>query len=123
MTKTLRTFLLLSLLSSGLWGCLTNPNQPPVLLRGDVLEYPDAALKAELTGSVVVRYNITAAGRVSTAEVVSAEPAGVFDEAALKAVRGWRFRPGRRDGVESSFSGLTSTIEFNFGEADDYPAR
>lgn len=111
------------LLCLGLVGCLTNPNQAPVLLRGDALEFPPAARDAGLSGSVVVRYRVTAAGAVRDAEVVSAEPAGVFEAAALKAVRGWRFRPGRKKGVATDFVGLTSTIEFKFGETDDYPER
>jgi len=110
-------------LSLALAGCLTNPNQQPVLLRGDVLEYPEAAREAGLTGSVVVRYSVTAEGKVVDAQVVSAQPAGVFDEAALLAVRSWRFRPGLRKGEPSNFAGLTSTIDFQFGEADDYPDR
>jgi len=112
-------FLLLSLLS----GCLTNPNQPPSLLRGDALTYPEAARDQGIQGAVVVRYDVSAEGRVANAQVVSAEPAGVFEEAALKAVRGWRFRPGRQKGVESVFTGMVSTIEFKFGEADGYPSR
>ena len=32
-------------------------------------------------------------GRVRDARIVSADPAGVFDAAALAALRGWRFAP------------------------------
>ena len=111
------------LLTALVSGCLTNPNQPPNLLRGDALVYPDAARAHGLEGMVVVRYTVLADGRVSDAQIISAQPEGVFDEAALMAVRGWRFRPGRRKGVESDFVGLTSTLEFKFGEAGDYPTR
>jgi len=113
----------LCLLTSLLSGCLTNPNQPPSLLRGDALSYPESARSQGIQGAVVVRYNVSSEGRVENAQVVSAEPVGVFEQAALKAVRGWRFRPGRQKGVASEFIGMVSTIEFKFGEADDYPSR
>jgi len=112
----------LVLLASLLAGCLTNPEQPPVLLRGDTLVYPEAARAQGLQGTVDVRYDVTASGQVSNAVVVAAEPAGVFDEAALSAVRAWRFRPGRHKGEESLFKNMMSTIEFKFGETDDYPS-
>ena len=114
---------LLSLVGFLLSGCLTNPNQPPSLLRGDALSYPEAARSQGIQGAVVVRYTVTAEGRVANAQVVSAEPAGVFEQAALVAVKGWRFRPGRVKGVESEFTGMVSTIEFKFGENDGYPSR
>jgi len=115
--------LVLSLLCCLLSGCLTNPNQPPTLLRGDALSYPEDARSQGIQGAVVVRYDVSKEGRVVNAQVVSAKPAGVFDQAALDAVRGWRFRPGRQKGVESEFAGMESTIEFKFGETDGYPSR
>lgn len=113
----------LMFMASLLSGCLTNPNQPPVLLRGDALAYPEAARAQGLRGSVDVRYDVASDGRVLNARVVGARPPGVFDEAALTAVRGWRFRPGRRNGKESRFEDMVSTIEFKFGESDAYPSR
>jgi TonB family protein len=56
-------------------------------------EYPRAALAKELRGVVRVRYTIGTDGRVKDALVTSSEPAGVFDEVALAAVRRWRFKP------------------------------
>lgn len=119
----MRRALGLALFLSVLSGCLTNPNQPPVLLRGDALVYPEAARAQGLKGAVEVRYDVAADGRVLNAQVVSATSPGVFDEAALRAVRGWRFRPGRKKGAETRFNGLVSTIEFKFGETDVYPTR
>jgi TonB family protein len=121
--KVLKRSCVLGLLLSLLGGCLTNPNQPPVLMRGDTLVYPEAALSQGLRGAVDVRYDVAADGRVLNARVVNARPPGVFDEAALTAVRGWRFRPGRKRGKESLFKAMVSTIEFQFGESDVYPTR
>ncbi len=49
-------------------------------------------------GAVDIAYTVDAAGVVRDAVVVSAEPAGVFDEAALNAIQRWRFSPKLQDG-------------------------
>jgi TonB family protein len=53
--------------------------------------YPPAALAAGVEGFVEVRFEVDAEGRVSGPEVVAAEPAGVFEDAALAAVSRWRY--------------------------------
>jgi TonB family protein len=50
-------------------------------------------------GHVLVRFNITDAGRVSDVEVLESEPAGTFDDAALDAVRKWIYEPRKENGV------------------------
>lgn len=67
---------------------------PPELTGFVEADYPPAALAAGLEAEVVVRVDIAADGTVSAAEVT--EPAGHgFDEAALAAVRRFRFAPAR----------------------------
>jgi TonB family protein len=53
--------------------------------------YPASALLRELRGHVDVEFTVNAAGRVEKAHVVAAEPAGVFDSAALAAVERRRY--------------------------------
>ncbi|EGB14629.1 TonB family protein [Pseudodesulfovibrio mercurii] len=73
-------------------------DQPPrVLTRLDPY-YPASARRTGTQGHVLVRALVDEYGRVTETEVVESEPAGVFDEAALKAVRGWTFAPARRRG-------------------------
>jgi protein TonB len=50
-------------------------------------------------GYVLVKFNITEAGRVSDVEVLESEPAGTFDDAALDAVRKWIYEPRKENGV------------------------
>ncbi|HZA14346.1 MAG TPA: TonB family protein, partial [Myxococcaceae bacterium] len=60
--------------------------------------YPPGALAEGITASVRLRITIAADGSVASAEV--AEPSGHgFDEAALDAVRRFRFSPAEVDGV------------------------
>jgi protein TonB len=60
--------------------------------------YPFRAKRRGVEGKVVVRFLVDKLGRVSQSSVVQAEPEGVFEQSALKAVRQWRFEPGTKDG-------------------------
>jgi len=70
---------------------------PQVLTRLDPY-YPVEARQSGTEGRVLIRVLIDEDGRVEEAEVVESQPAGVFDAAALKAIRGWRFSPAQRLG-------------------------
>lgn len=54
-------------------------------------DYPRNAAARRLPGWVDVAFAVDASGRTREVRVVGAEPPGVFDEAALAAVRRWRF--------------------------------
>lgn len=54
--------------------------------------YPDAARARRAEGYVEVELTVNPAGAVENARVVAAEPANVFDQAALAAVNRWRYR-------------------------------
>ncbi|MGB7737653.1 MAG: energy transducer TonB, partial [Steroidobacteraceae bacterium] len=56
-------------------------------------EYPKDALKRAIGGEVRVRITVAADGKVKSADIVNSSPAGVFDRAAVDAVRRWRFKP------------------------------
>lgn len=71
---------------------------PPTPRVTTPVEVPAAARARNLSGSVVLSLRIGADGRVRSAKVVSAEPPGVFEEAALRAVRGWEFEPAMYHG-------------------------
>ena len=57
----------------------------------------DVPRKAE--GYVVVSIEITEAGRVAEVNVEESTPPGVFDQAALAAVRKWQYEPRKENGV------------------------
>ena len=75
------------------------------------LAYPESALAAGLSGVVTLRLKIDHQGVLRDAAVVDARPAGVFENAALEAVLGLRFRPAMRNGVAV---GSVKTIEVPF---------
>lgn len=73
------------------------PVQPLMVLRRVPPLYPRRALRRKQQGWVEVALTVAADGSVTAARVLRSEPTRVFDQAALKAVRRWRFQP--RDGA------------------------
>lgn len=62
-------------------------------------KYPARAAERHVEGWVKIEFTITTDGTVEDAAVVEAEPAEVFDEAALKAIRQWIFKEKIVNGV------------------------
>ncbi len=82
----------------------------PRLLSAPSPRYPIMAQRRKLEGQVVVQFTIQPDGSVAAPRVVSADPAGVFDEAAIVAASRWRFEAGSRS-VPSS-----RVVQFRLGE-------
>jgi TonB family protein len=61
-------------------------------------EYPEAARRKKIEGWVEVAFTVTPNGTVEDVQVRNASPADVFDEAAVRAVKQWRFEPVVRNG-------------------------
>lgn len=60
--------------------------------------YPVDAAKQGISGSVMLVVDVTANGNVSNAAIEKSRPAGVFDAAALEAVKHWKFKPVLENG-------------------------
>ena len=76
---------------------LPGPEADPQVFIGPEPEYPEALLKAKVAGRAVISVRIGANGGVFDPMLKSAtEPA--FGEAALQAVRLWRFLPRMKNG-------------------------
>jgi protein TonB len=61
-------------------------------------QYPEAARKKGIEGWVELAFTVTLSGSVEDIEVRNSSPADVFDDAAKRAVRQWRFEPVVRNG-------------------------
>jgi protein TonB len=55
--------------------------------------YPERALERGVQGWVDIEFTVLKDGTTGDAKVVAAEPAGMFDRAALAAVNRWRYEP------------------------------
>ena len=62
-------------------------------------DYPARALERGTQGWVDIEFTVAADGTTRDAMVRAAEPAGVFDRAALQAVARWRYEPRVVDGI------------------------
>ncbi|HEV7609593.1 MAG TPA: TonB family protein [Steroidobacteraceae bacterium] len=68
-----------------------------ILKRVTPVVAADVARKT--SGFVVVKFDIGENGRVNNVTVVESTPPGVFDDAALSAVRKWVYEPRKENGV------------------------
>lgn len=84
---------------------ITNPtykpgevDQQPKMLRSFPPHYPYRAKRDNIEGWVVLRFVVDTEGIAEKMEVVSADPVGIFEEEALKAVARYRFKPAVKNG-------------------------
>ncbi len=56
-------------------------------------DYPRQAVNQDQSGWVKLRFTVTEQGTVDDIRVIEAKPKGVFEQAAIRAVREYRFRP------------------------------
>jgi TonB family protein len=61
-------------------------------------QFPELARARGIDGWVDLRFVVGADGAVSDVAVVGAQPAGIFEQSALDAVRHWRYQPVMQDG-------------------------
>ena len=81
-------------------------------------KYPAQALANGVSGKVVLLVDIDAQGNPTAVEVESSRPAGVFDQAAIDAVREWKFEPALEDGKPVASQVL---VPVNFESDGDPP--
>jgi TonB family protein len=60
--------------------------------------FPASALQRRLSGWVDVQFVVKSDGLVSDVIITGAEPVGIFEQAAVDAVKKWRYKPAQRDG-------------------------
>ena len=68
-------------------------------LRAPSPDYPVSALTQRLAGSVTLEFTVNTSGEPRDIHVVEATPPGVFDQAAINAVKHWRYAPLLVDGA------------------------
>ncbi len=89
--------------SAAISGLASLGNPPP--------EYPSLALRRNWEGTVVLRIKVLANGRAGSVEVTKSSGKPQLDEAAVEAVRNWKFIPAKRG--DTPIEGFaTQTIDF-----------
>ena len=76
-------------------------------------QYPIRAADRGIQGWVEVQFTISAAGTVKAPVVVDAEPATIFNRAALRAIRKWKYSPKIEEGVAVDRPDVRVRLHFN----------
>lgn len=92
---------------------LSGSDHDPIPLVRITPDYPPRALAREIEGWVKVQFSITSTGLVRDAFVVEAEPEGWFEDAALRTIARWRYKPRVADGVPVDRVGMQTVIRFD----------
>lgn len=74
-------------------------------------KYPPQAAKDSIEGSVVLKYDISAAGKVENVSIVGAEPQNVFNHNAKIALEQWQYQPS-----SAGFKGVLVQLDFALSE-------
>ncbi|MDE3210494.1 MAG: M56 family metallopeptidase [Pseudomonadota bacterium] len=91
---------------------------PPAPIRVRQPVYPQVALQRGIEGQVVVEFSLTSNGGVTDLRLVRAAPAGVFEQAALDAMRGWRYGlPGAAAASRRYRQTIDFTLDAKSGDA------
>ncbi len=78
--------------------------------------YPPRAVERGIEGWVDVRFTISPAGAVVDPVVVASHPSSVFNRAALRTIRKWKYRPKVVDGTGVPQHGIQTRILFNLND-------
>ncbi|MEJ8566838.1 M56 family metallopeptidase [Elongatibacter sediminis] len=89
----------------------------PVVVEKVEPRYPWRARAYELEGSVELTFSVDGDGQPYDIDVVDSIPIGVFDRAAKKAMKQWKFKPP--EGLAANLR-LTQTFDFDL---EDLPAE
>jgi TonB family protein len=75
--------------------------------------YPIQAAEQGISGSVVLKYDISPAGKTQNVSVVNAKPERVFDKEAKKALMKWQYKPSN-SGFKDVLVQLDFAIDSNY---------
>lgn len=83
--------------------------------------YPPELLSRHLAGSVALGFDIGPDGRAVNPKVITASPPGLFDAAAIAAVKGWYFErvDGKAPAREGNRQHVTVSVQFTPPPARD----
>lgn len=75
-------------------------------------QYPMEALNRRVEGWVLLEFSVSKTGGVLEPKVIKADPPFIFNKAALRAVRRWKYKPQVIDGAAQRQKGVQTLITF-----------
>lgn len=82
-------------------------------------KFPMKAAREGIEGYVVMSFSIDEVGGVADVKVIEANPKRVFDKAAVRALRKWKYKAKVEDGKALKQEGLTVRLDFKLERSDD----
>lgn len=97
----------------------------PAHIRRAAPRYPKEAKRQRIEGTVYLEYDITKRGKTTNIRVLEAVPEGVFERAAIAAVRRWEYKPAVEAGRKVVTNNFRNRINFKLDvtQADYQPFR
>ena len=74
------------------------PVRDDMVVKANTPEYPPKAQRRKVAGFVDIQFTVNPSGEVVDVEVINAEPADMFEDAAVRSIKKWRFKPLEIDG-------------------------
>jgi protein TonB len=74
--------------------------------------YPHVAAQRNIEGWVLLEFDIGPQGNVMNPKVIESDPPRIFDEAALNAVKKWKYKPQVKNGKPLITRGITVRLKF-----------
>ncbi|MBR4370543.1 MAG: TonB family protein, partial [Victivallales bacterium] len=93
---------------------------PPIFLTYPTPTYPEYARRRGINGFVILQFIVDIKGRVVEPSVHQANPQGYFETAAIRAIKQWRFSPGRNDKGTPVPYRLQMRIDFILKDSKSY---
>lgn len=79
--------------------------------------YPRYAQSRGLEGYVIIEFTVTGSGKVINPLIIEANPEGVFDNAALRAVKNYKYKPKMVDGAPVDVTGVRQKFTFKLDKS------
>lgn len=94
----------------------------PKLIESAISDNHEAIRASGHEGRVIMRVSVDRGGTVQSAAVAKHSASAALDEAALKAVEGWKFQPGRNARGEPVESDVFISLRYEM-EPPAFPSR
>lgn len=87
---------------------------PAKIIKRDPPRYPSRALSRDIEGWVAIEFRVNAKGEPFNIQVASAEPEGMFEKSAMRAVKKWRFTPALNEtsGLPVESAPISTKLQF-----------
>ena len=80
-------------------------------------QYPRRAAQKGIEGYVVVEFTVNKLGAVQDVIIIEAEPANIFNRAAINAAKKFKYKPKISEGIATQVTGVRNIIRFELDKS------